>query len=109
MSAVNSRRLCLLLVLCLLASGCGQTPQLSSEEGLSAADALWTSITAKDTGLLEASAGKIEKLHAAADLSDEAFGYLADVIATARAGKWTEARTALKTFVRGQRPAARRT
>jgi hypothetical protein len=109
MNATSPRTLCLSVLLCLLAAGCGQTPQLSSEEGLSAADALWTSIAAKDQGLLEASAGRIEKLHAAAELSDDAFGYLTGVIATARAGKWTEARTALKTFVRGQRPAARRT
>jgi hypothetical protein len=89
------------LFLCL---GCSDTPQLGSDACLGAADALWTSVTAKSAELLDQSASKIEKLHATAELSDAAFERLSVVIATARAGDWSGARLALKEFVRGQRP-----
>ena len=87
--------------------GCSGTPQLGDSESLGAADALWTAITAKDPDLLEASASEIKQLHADAKMPDDAFQCLTDVIATARSGKWAEARAALKAFVRGQRPVAR--
>ena len=96
---------CALMLLCL---GCGDTPQLGSEECLGAADALWTAITAKNPQLLEQSAAKMEKLHTAAKLSDAAFEQLSAVIATARTGDWPGARGALKKFVQGQRPAEHR-
>jgi hypothetical protein len=90
-------------------AGCSHTPQLDGDrEALSAADALWTSITAKDSNLLENSATNLAKLHADARLSDDAYGALESVIQTARAGNWSDARAALKTFVRGQRPPERR-
>jgi hypothetical protein len=98
------------LVLSLLAvAGCSRTPQLAGDrDALSAADALWTAITAKDSDLLENSAAAIGKLHAEAHLTDEAYGALENVMQTARAGNWSDARAALKTFVRGQRPPERR-
>ena len=91
----------LVLLLCL---GCSDTPQLGSDACLGAADALWTSVTARSLELLDQSAAKIEKLHATAELSDAAFERLTAVISTARAGDWSGARSALKEFVRGQRP-----
>ena len=88
-----------------LAAGCGRAPQLGSEDNLAAADGLWTAVTAKDASLVDKSAGLIEQLHQTHKMSDEAFEVLRGVIATARAGDWSQARGALKAFVRGQRPA----
>jgi hypothetical protein len=96
---------CALMLLCL---GCSDTPQLGSEECLGAADALWTSVNAKNSDLLEQSAANIEKLHSNAELSDAAFEQLTDVIAIARKGDWSGARAALKKFVQGQRPVEHR-
>jgi hypothetical protein len=90
----------------MLVAGCNRTPQLNGdEECLGVADALWTAITAKRLELTDQCATKIEALHAAAKMPDEAFEILMGVISTARAGHWAEARIALKEFVRGQRPA----
>src|SRR4051794_9276421 len=78
-------------VLVSAAAGCSRTPQLDGDrEALSAADALWTSITAKDSNLLENSAAKLDKLHTEAHLSDDAYGALESVIQTARAGNWSD-------------------
>src|SRR3954464_5410660 len=99
----------ILALLLLTVAGCSRTPQLDGDrEALSAADALWTSITAKDSNLLENSAAKLDKLHAEAHVSDDAYGALESVIQTAGAGNWSDARAALKAFVRGQRPPERR-
>jgi hypothetical protein len=96
-------------LLLLAVAACSPTPQLGGDrEALSAADALWTAITAKDSNLLENSAAAIGKLHAEAHLTDEAYAALENVMQTARAGNWSEARAALKAFVRGQRPPERR-
>src|SRR4051812_9582776 len=96
-------------LLIFIAAGCSRTPQLDGDrEALSAADALWTSITAKDSNLLENSAAKLDKLHAEAHVSDDAYAALESVIETARAGNWSDARAALKSFVRAQRPPERR-
>jgi hypothetical protein len=94
------------LVVCLsVVSGCARSPQLGDEECLKAADALWTAVTARQTSLLDVTAGEIEKLHASAKLSPEAFHSLSAIIETARAGQWTDARIALKVLIRAQRPA----
>lgn len=86
--------------------GCSGTPQLNGDpETLGAADALWTAVTAKRTDLLDKSAARIESLHTAGKLPEDAFQSLQAVIAQARAGQWAEARTDLKAFVKGQRPA----
>lgn len=97
--------LLVLLVLTLLAAGCRPTPQLGTPESLGAADALWTAITAKDDQLVNKSAERIDQLHNAGKLADDAYQSLQQIIATARKGEWDSARGALKTFVRGQRPA----
>jgi len=90
-----------------LLGGCSRTPQIGGDrECLAAADALWTAVTARQSGLLESSAAEIEQLHAEAKLPDDAFAALGAIIASARAERWPEARVALKTFVRGQRRAA---
>jgi hypothetical protein len=87
-------------------AGCSGTPQLNGdEESLGAADALWTAVTAKRSDLLDKSAARIEELHTAGKLPDDAFQSLQGVIAQAREGQWAEARGALKAFVKGQRPA----
>lgn len=108
-SARKFRWLCIACAAC-CTLGCGQTPQLGgNRESLAAADALWTSVTAKRLDLLDQSESRIAELHAAAKVPDDAFEVLAGVIATARAGQWSDARLALKAFVRGQRPAGRPT
>lgn len=90
----------------LLVAGCNRTPQVAdSPESLAAADSLWTAVTSRQSPLLDASETRINELHDAGKMSDEAFAVLADVIATARAGDWAEARDALKAFAKGQRPA----
>ena len=106
----SPRSKCLAMLLagfCLvLSAGCGGAPQLGgNEQCLAAADALWTAVTAKQPKLLEHSAGEIEKLHAAGTLPDDAFNSLSQIVASARAGQWPEARKALKAFARSQRPA----
>ena len=97
----------LLASFCLVfTGGCGVAPQLGgNEESLAAADSLWTAVTAKKNDLVEQSAGEIEKLHAAGTMPNDAFHSLSQIVASARAGQWPEARKALKTFARGQRPA----
>ena len=90
-----------------LGAGCGRSPQFAgNRECLAAADALWTAVTAKRTELVDQSAAEIERLHAQAQLSDEAFDALSRIVADARAGNWDAARTALKTLLRGQRRGA---
>jgi len=100
-------RISSLAVLLLVAqAGCSGTPQLNGdEESLGAADALWTAVTAKRSDLLDKSAARIDELHTAGNLPDEAYQSLQAVIAQAREGQWAEARKALKAFVKGQRPA----
>lgn len=87
-------------------AGCGQTPQLGGDEAcMNAADALWTAVSAKRTDLLDQSANKIESLHSETRLPDGAFESLSNVVAIARTGEWIDARTRLRKFIRGQRPA----
>src|SRR5262245_34658427 len=96
--------LCLALALMVVLGGCSKPAQLGNDEEVwSAADARWTAVTAKRGDLLENTAGRIDKLHASAKLPDDAFEQLSAVIATARSGEWSDARVALKAFVRGQR------
>lgn len=97
--------MCLALCLAPLA-GCGDTPQLGGDDDcLAAADALWTAIGAKRADLVDQSAREIDRLHTAAKMNDEAFDALSAVVVTARAGEWSDARAALKSFVQGQRRA----
>jgi hypothetical protein len=87
-------------------AGCGSTPQLNGdEEALGAADALWTAIGAQRRDLVDQSAQEFDRLHAAQQMSDEAFAALSDIVATAREGDWSDARQDLKSFVQGQRRA----
>lgn len=89
-----------------LLAGCARTPQIGGDkECFSAADALWTAVSAKRPDLLDRSAAEVERLHAGAKLPDEAFESLSSVVSKARAGQWSDARAALKTFIRAQRPA----
>ena len=104
------KRICHLLLAASLAmvAGCNRTPQISGDrECLAAADALWTAVTSKRPELLARSSEEIEELHAAARMPDAAFERLSGIVTTARAGQWTDAQAALKTFVRGQRPPAK--
>jgi hypothetical protein len=95
--------LCLLLGLP-LTSGCSRAPQLGGDEDcLLAAEALWTAITSKRTPLVDASAGEIDKLHAAGKLHDDAYESLSGVVASARAEDWASARKSLKFLLSGQR------
>ena len=89
----------------LVATGCGRTPQMGgNHECMTAADALWTAVTAKQSELLDHSAGEIERLHQEGQMPQEAYESLSGIIRTARAGEWSKARAALKIFIQGQRP-----
>jgi hypothetical protein len=98
----------MLLACVLIPTGCSRTPQMGGDEQcMKAADALWTAVTVKQSELLDHSAGEIERLHQEGKMPQEAYESLSGIISTARAGEWSKARAALKTFIRGQRPAAR--
>jgi len=99
-------RWAIVLASCLVLADCGSTPQLGGDqECLGAADALWTAIGAQRSDLVDAAAEKLERLHSAGKMPDDAFEDISEIVAQARAGEWSDARAALKTFVQGQRPA----
>ncbi len=94
-----------LLLGVLFVAGCSRTPQMGGNEAcMKAADALWTAVNLKQPEFLDSSAAEIERLHKAGDMPLEAYESLGSIIATSREGQWTDARAALKTFIRGQRP-----
>ena len=77
----------------LLSAGCGGPPQFGSDEAcLKAADALWTAVTAKRIELVDQAESEIQRLHDASRLPDDAFASLSEIVATARAGRWSDAR-----------------
>jgi hypothetical protein len=92
-----------------MASGCQRTPQLGGQrECMTAADALWTAVNVKQSDLLDRSEVEIKRLHAAGEMPSDAYESLVRIIATARNDQWSDARAALKSFLRDQRPLARR-
>ena len=93
----------LLVVSLSVGAGCARTPQFG-DDGLKAADALWTAVTARRPDLVEQTAAEVESLHAHQKLSDEASASLSRVISSARARQWAEARAELKSLIRAQRP-----
>jgi len=98
-----------LLIACLLVTtGCGGPPQMAgNEECMTAADALWTAVNKKRTDLVDTSAAEIDRLSKAGTMPEAAYKELSEIITTARAGEWADARASLKSFIRGQRPAPR--
>jgi hypothetical protein len=99
----------IMLVSAWMASGCQRTPQLGGQkECLTAADALWTAVNVKQSEFLDRSQAEIERLHTAGAMPSDAYESLARIIGTAREGQWSDARAALKRFLRDQRPVARR-
>lgn len=94
-----------LLVALALLTGCGRTPQLGgSEEGMRAADALWTAVTSRRPPLVEQTAAEIERLRKAGELPEDAYAALNEVVVSARSSQWDDARRELKKFLQGQRP-----
>lgn len=86
-----------------LLAGCGQPQMGSSDEVLSAVDALYTAVASRRIELLEKSAARIEELHRSGELPDAAHRRLKSYIDESRAGKWDSAVRELHEFIRGQR------
>ncbi len=92
---------CLLL---LFSVGCGRPAQIgSSDEVLSAVDALYTAVAARRIDLLDKSAVRIEELRTSGELPDAAHQQLKLFIDESRAGKWDASIRKLHEFIRGQR------
>jgi hypothetical protein len=93
-----------LLASLLVAGGCGRTPQMGGDrQCMTAADALWTAVNVKEPEFLDRAEAEIQRLHAAGRMPQDAFDSLSSIIATARAGQWSDARATLKQFIRDQR------
>ena len=96
--------LAILLLWTLLLTGCGRPAQIgTSDEVLSAVDALYTAIAARRPDLLDKSAARIEELRANGELPDDAHRQLKTFVEESRAGKWQDAIRKLHEFIRGQR------
>jgi hypothetical protein len=94
-----------LLVGVLVAGGCGRTPQMGgNRECMTAADALWTAVNVREPEFVDRGEAEVQRLHAAGTMPPDAFESLSSIIATARAGQWSDARATLKKFIRDQRP-----
>jgi hypothetical protein len=106
MSRRTSRCALFILLLASFASGCGRPAQMgSSDEVLSAVDALYTAISSRRVELLNKSAARIEELHSSKELPDAAHRQLKSYIDEARQGQWDPAIRKLHEFIRGQRRA----
>ncbi|MBS0206692.1 MAG: hypothetical protein JSS49_27765 [Planctomycetes bacterium] len=93
-------------LLLLAIAGCGRPAQIgTSDEVLSAVDALYTAVASRRPELLEQSAATIETLHSSGKLADAPHRQLKTYIVEARAGKWDSAVRQLHEFIRGQRRA----
>jgi hypothetical protein len=91
------------LATALLLPGCGNPPQLGSDQQLwSTTDALWTAVSSRRSELVSKAAVKLEELNAVGALNDEAHKSLNEVIALTKAGDWAEARKDLRAFIEGQ-------
>jgi hypothetical protein len=75
----------------------------SNEDAIRAADALWTAVTSRRPPLVEQSAAEVERLHKAELISPDVYSALSEVVTSARAAQWDDARKSLKSFLKGQR------
>ncbi len=99
-----SRSLVWLCLVCTLFAGCMRPPQIvTSEEGMTAVDALWTAVTARRADLLAQSKERITQMHSSGVLDGDAFEMLSGIIKAAEAGHWEKAAKNLKWFIQGQR------
>jgi septal ring factor EnvC (AmiA/AmiB activator) len=100
----QARRYVHALLLASFLMGCGRPAQMgSSEEVLSAVDALYTAIASRRLELLDKSTARLEELHASKELPDAAYRQLKAYSNEAREGHWDPAIRKLHEFIRGQR------
>jgi len=94
----------LLIVSLGILAGCAKPPQLGGDERvLTAADALLTAVSSRDTKLLDQCEANINAMRQAGELSEPAHEYLTRIVAEARGGNWKSARERLVGLVRAQR------
>ncbi len=91
------------LLLALLCSGCGSTPQFPAKDRR-LLEALRTAVSARKADWLDSSAKKIDAAHQKGEISDEGFDTLQSVISRARAGDWKGAQIQIIQLEKGQRP-----
>jgi hypothetical protein len=83
--------------------GCGKPPQIGTDEEVhKATDALFTALTARDTGLLDKCEAKLDELAASGKLPEEPHRSLKKIIGKARSGSWESAAGRLHDFITGQ-------
>ena len=93
-----------MILLCGCLAGCAKPPQLGDDERvLSAADALLTAVSSRDSKLLDQCEANINAMRQAGDLSEPAHEYLARIVTEARGGNWKSARERLVGMIRAQR------
>ena len=91
------------LLLALLCSGCGGSPQFAVKDQR-LLEALRTAVSTHKADWLEASAKKIDAAHQKGEISDEGFQALQSVNSQARAGDWKAAQVQIIQLEKGQRP-----
>lgn len=80
------------------------TPQMGGdEEVMSAVDALFTAVTARDEKLLSQCEQRLDQLRSNSKLPQAAAGSLTGIIKQARSGGWEPAARRLYSFIEAQR------
>jgi hypothetical protein len=90
------------ILLLLLAAGCGGSPQLGSEN-YRLVESLRTALSARRSDWLDENAEKIARLHDSGKLDDEQFAALNAIVEQARGGAWEEAEEAVVELAKAQR------
>jgi hypothetical protein len=99
------RALCGASVSLALLAGCGGPPQVRSSN-LRLIEGLQTAVSAEQPQWVEQAAAQIEARHASGELADDAHAALTAIVAKARAGDWSEARTDVVALGKAQKPTA---
>ncbi len=105
---LNQRRIpfVLLLLGAFALSGCGQPPQIGSDETVfNEVDALYTAVTARRVDLLDQCRERLDNLHRNGSLSSDAYEELTAICQQAKQSDWQSAAETLYDFMRGQRKA----
>jgi hypothetical protein len=97
--------LLVLLVILLLAGGCGGPTEVDRDNGRVLAE-IMTALTMKNSRLLEASANRAEARHDAGQYSDADYEEIRALVEKGRAGQWAVAENAAYAF-RKRRPFVR--
>lgn len=103
--ASRPRALAGLTLLLALAAGCGGPPQVKSSN-FRLIEGLQTAVSAEQPQWVEQAATQIEERHTSRELADDGHAALMAIVASARAGKWDEARVQVSALGKAQKPTA---